>query len=38
MTNPVYELNPQEYNKQLAQALKNIPEFKEPEWAKYVCD
>lgn len=34
--NPVYELNAQEYNLKLAQALKKIPEFKEPEWAGFV--
>ena len=34
--NPVYELDPQEYNLKLAEALKKIPEFKEPEWAKFV--
>ncbi len=32
----VYELNAQEYNLKLAEALKKIPEFKEPEWAKFV--
>lgn len=34
--NPVYELNAQEYNLKLAEALKGIPEFKEPEWAQLV--
>jgi small subunit ribosomal protein S19e len=34
--NSVYEINPQEYNLKLAEALKNVPEFKEPEWAKFV--
>ena len=34
--NPVYELDAHEYNKKLAEALKEIPEFKEPEWAKFV--
>lgn len=34
--NPVYETNAQEYNIKLAEALKQIPEFKEPEWANYV--
>lgn len=34
--NSVYEMNPQEYNLKLAEALKKIPEFKEPEWAKFV--
>jgi len=32
----VYDINPQEYNLKLAEALKKIPEFKEPEWAQYV--
>jgi small subunit ribosomal protein S19e len=34
--NPVFELNSQEYNLKLAEALKKIPEFQEPEWAKFV--
>ncbi|MCX6746618.1 MAG: 40S ribosomal protein S19 [Candidatus Pacearchaeota archaeon] len=34
--NPVYDLSPQEYNLKLADALKNIPEFQEPEWVKFV--
>jgi len=34
--NPVYELDAQEYNLKLAEALKKIPEFKEPEWAGLV--
>ena len=29
-------LNPQEYNLKLAEALKKISEFKEPEWAQFV--
>ena len=32
----VFELNAQEYNLKLAEALKKIPEFKEPEWAQFV--
>ncbi|MDE1848948.1 MAG: 40S ribosomal protein S19 [Nanoarchaeota archaeon] len=36
MENPVYELNAQEYNTKLAEALKNVPEFKEPDWIKFV--
>lgn len=32
----VYEISPQEYNLKLAEALKNVPEFKEPEWVKFV--
>ena len=34
--NPVYDLSPQEYNIKLANALKEISEFQEPEWAKFV--
>ncbi len=34
--NPVFEMDAQEYNKKLAEALKKIPEIKEPEWAQYV--
>lgn len=34
--NPVFELDSHEYNKKLAEALEKIPEFKEPEWAKFV--
>lgn len=34
--NPVYEMNAQEYNLKLAEALKQVPEFKEPEWAQFV--
>ena len=36
MENSVYEINAQEYNLKLAEALKNIPEFKEPDWIKFV--
>jgi small subunit ribosomal protein S19e len=36
MTNSVYELNAQEYNIKLAEALKKVPEFQEPEWVKFV--
>ncbi len=32
----VYEMNSQEYNLKLARALKKIPEFKQPEWSKFV--
>ena len=32
----VYDLNQQEYNLKLAEALKKIPEFKKPEWVEYV--
>jgi small subunit ribosomal protein S19e len=34
--NPIYEFNAQEYNLKLAEALKQVPEFKEPEWAAFV--
>jgi small subunit ribosomal protein S19e len=34
--NPVYELPAQEYNLKLAEALKKIPEFKQPEWVEFV--
>jgi small subunit ribosomal protein S19e len=36
MENPVYDINSQEYNLKLAEALKEVHEFKEPEWAQYV--
>jgi len=36
MTNPVFELNAQKYNEKLAEALKQVSEIKEPEWAEYV--
>lgn len=36
MKNPVYEMNAAEYNEKLAEALKKVPEFKEPEWSKFV--
>jgi small subunit ribosomal protein S19e len=32
----VYELNAQEYNLKLAEALKQIPEFEAPEWINFV--
>jgi len=32
----VYGMIPQEYNLKLAQALKQLPEFQEPEWARFV--
>lgn len=34
--NSVYEMSPQEYNLKLAEALKKVAEFKEPEWAAFV--
>ena len=36
MTNPVYDLTPQDYNLKLAEALKGIPEFEKPEWVAFV--
>jgi small subunit ribosomal protein S19e len=33
---PVYEINAFEFNDKLAQALKKIPEFEQPEWSFYV--
>lgn len=35
-SNPVYELDSQEYNLKLADALKEIPEFKSPHWVEFV--
>ena len=35
-TSPVYELKAEEFNTKLAEALKQIPEFKAPEWSLYV--
>lgn len=32
----IYEIDAHEYNKKLAEALKNIPEFKQPEWSRLV--
>lgn len=32
----VYDLDQQEYNLKLAEALKKIPEFKSPEWVEFV--
>jgi len=34
--NPVYEINSQEYNLKLAEALKQVPEFQSPEWVDFV--
>ena len=34
--NSVYDLDAQEYNVRLAEALKKIPEFEMPEWAGFV--
>ena len=36
MTNPVFEINAQEYNLKLASALKQVSEIKQPEWAAFV--
>jgi len=32
----VFEINAQEYNLKLAEALKKIPEFEAPEWVSFV--
>ena len=32
----VYEINPQEFNDKLAEALKKVSEFEQPEWAKFA--
>jgi small subunit ribosomal protein S19e len=32
----VYSMNPAEYNTKLAKALKELPEFVQPEWSFYV--
>ena len=32
----VYDLDPQEHNLKLAEALKNVPEIEMPEWAEFV--
>ncbi len=32
----IYNINAQEYNLKLAEALKELPEFKQPEWADFV--
>lgn len=34
--NPIYELDAQEYNLKLAEALKQVPEFEVPDWASFV--
>ena len=34
--NSVYDLDSQEYNLKLAEALKEIPEFKAPDWVAFV--
>jgi small subunit ribosomal protein S19e len=35
-TSIVYEMPAEEYNKKLADILKGMPEFKQPEWSFYV--
>lgn len=32
----IYEFDAQEYNLKLAEALKKVPEFKQPEWSEFV--
>ncbi|MBU4069510.1 MAG: 40S ribosomal protein S19 [Nanoarchaeota archaeon] len=32
----IYDINAQEYNLKLAEALKAIPEFEKPEWVDFV--
>jgi len=34
--NPVYEIPANEYNIKLAEELKKIPEFKQPEWSFFI--
>src|SRR3972149_3906929 len=34
--NPVYEMDAQKYNELLAEALKKISEFNQPEWVLFV--
>jgi small subunit ribosomal protein S19e len=34
--NPVYEMLAGEYNKKLAEILKEMPEFQQPEWSHFV--
>jgi small subunit ribosomal protein S19e len=34
--NSVYELSAQEFNLKLAEALKKLPEFKQPDWVMFV--
>lgn len=36
MGKEIFSKNPQEYNLVLAEALKKIPEFQQPEWSFYV--
>jgi|TARA_Y100000310_G_C20572100_1_gene758579 small subunit ribosomal protein S19e len=32
----IYEMDAREFNLKLAEALKGVPEFKEPEWAQFI--
>ena len=32
----VYDIDAQEYNSKLAESLKKIPEFKQPEWSIFI--
>ena len=32
----IYDFDVQEYNLKLAEALKKVPEFKQPEWSEFV--
>jgi small subunit ribosomal protein S19e len=34
--NKVFEINSQEFNLKLAEALKKLPEIEKPEWVEYV--
>lgn len=34
--NSVYDLDSQEYNVKLAEALESVPEFKKPDWIEFV--
>lgn len=36
MTKKIYELDAQEFNLKLADALKKVPEFAKPEWVDFV--
>ncbi len=35
-TNPVYDMNSNEYNAKLSNILKSMPEFTQPEWSLFV--
>ncbi|MDD5193537.1 MAG: 40S ribosomal protein S19 [Candidatus Nanoarchaeia archaeon] len=35
-SNAVYEMNSYEYNTKLANILKEMPEFKQPEWSYFI--